>query len=169
MCTLAESQRTIHPSADKLDNTAIKFSTRMPFCSNPKTKLTEANVGKNPWAPWVTPTDDVIAPAGKAKSRSFREHDVTHLCVVLYLHAAHEYNLISAPLTGYGTETMRRRRHEYLYIHAYIHTYVRTYARTYMYVCIHVCNPPTLLPQLLRQPTVWIGGFWDPHEFRLDS
>ena len=35
---------------------------------------------------------------GKAKCPRFREHDVTHLCVVLYLHAkekeAHEYNLI---------------------------------------------------------------------------
>ena len=47
---------------------------------------------------------------GKAKSPSFREHDVTHLCVILYLHAAHEYNLISAPLTGYGTETKRRKQ-----------------------------------------------------------
>ena len=37
---------------------------------------------------------------GKAKSPSFREHDVTHLCVVLYLHAAHEYNLISALWNG---------------------------------------------------------------------
>ena len=47
---------------------------------------------------------------GKAKSPSFREHDVTHLRVVLYLHAAHGYNLISAPLTGYGTETKRRKQ-----------------------------------------------------------
>ena len=31
-------------------------------------------------------------------------------CVVLYLHAAHEYNLISAPLTGYGMETKRRKQ-----------------------------------------------------------
>ena len=46
----------------------------------------------------------------KAKSPSFREHDVTHLCVVLYLHAAHEYNMISAPLTGYGMETKRRKQ-----------------------------------------------------------
>ena len=54
------------------------------------------------------------AGKGKAKSPSFREHDVTNLCVVLYLHAAQEYNLISAPLTGYGTETMRRRRKQFL-------------------------------------------------------
>ena len=47
---------------------------------------------------------------GKAKSPSFREHDVTHLCVVLYLHATHEYNLISAPLTGCGMETKRRKQ-----------------------------------------------------------
>ena len=60
---------------------------------------------------------DNLAPhfgTGKAKSPSFREHDVTNLCVVLYLHAAHEYNLISAPVTGYGTETMRRRRKQFL-------------------------------------------------------
>ena len=44
---------------------------------------------------------------GKAKSPSFREHDVTHLCVVLYLHAAHEYNLISA---GHGMKTKRRKQ-----------------------------------------------------------
>ena len=47
---------------------------------------------------------------GKAKSPSFREHDVTHFCVVLYLHAAYEYNLTSAPLTGYGMETKRRKQ-----------------------------------------------------------
>ena len=52
----------------------------------------------------------VHGSTGKAKSPSFREHDVPRLCVVLYLHAAHEYNLISAPLTGYGTETKRRKQ-----------------------------------------------------------
>ena len=46
---------------------------------------------------------------GQAKSPSFREHEVTHLCVVLYLHAVHEYNLISAPITGHGMETKRRK------------------------------------------------------------
>ena len=47
---------------------------------------------------------------GNAKSPSFREQDVTHLCVVLYLHAAHEFNLISTPLTGYRMETKRRKQ-----------------------------------------------------------
>ena len=47
---------------------------------------------------------------GKAKSSSFREHDVTHLCVVLYLRAAHKYNMISSPLTGYGMETNGRKQ-----------------------------------------------------------
>ena len=49
--------------------------------------------------------------SGKGKSPSFREHDDTHLCALLYLHAAHEYNLISAPLTGCGMETKRRKQY----------------------------------------------------------